>query len=245
AAAGGAVAVAAGLAVAVLWAADHPDVYQTRLGERRVVTLEDGSRVALDSATRLTVRLTRQARTLDLVAGQARFDVAKDVTRPFSVQAGRQTVVATGTSFSIDRLGDRVLVTLIEGRVTVIGAPPRRGTRPAPSASVELKAGERLVAADQAGAAPPIVEKVGLDKATAWENGQLIFEDEPLSAVAERVSRYTESPVVVKDAGVGALRISGVFTAGDLATFVDTVTQYLPVRAEKGSDGATELRSRG
>ncbi|MDP3749280.1 MAG: FecR domain-containing protein [Phenylobacterium sp.] len=247
----GAATIAATLALAIvaLWGPAQPTVYETSLGERRVVRLDDGSRVALDSTTRLKVRFTKDARTLDLVRGQARFDVAKDVTRPFSVRAGHQTIVATGTIFSVDLLGPRVLVTLIEGRVSVVEAPPRRllaiERRAPPSKSIELRVGDRLVAKASADGATAEVEQVSLDKATAWESGQLVFEDEPLSAVAERISRYTSSPVIVKDRDAGALRISGVFTAGDLPTFVDTVTHYLPVEAASRADGVIELRSRG
>ena len=236
--AGGAIAAVAALTAGGAWLMDRPEIYHTGPGERRVVALGDGSRVSLDSASRVQVRFTRQARRLELLSGQARFDVAKDPARPFSVQAGDQTVVATGTSFSIDRLGARVRVTLLEGRVSVIASTA--GDRPS---AVELRAGEQLTAAAPGRGAPAQVETVALDKAVAWERGQLIFEDEPLSAVAERISRYTARPVVVKDAAAGALRISGVFTAGDLATFVDTVTAYLPVRAKAGPGGETELFS--
>ena len=57
------------------------------------------------------------------------------------------------------------------------------------------------------------------------------------------MSRYTDRPVVVADRAAGDLRVSGVFSAGDRATFVDTVTQYLPVSAEAMPDGTVSLRS--
>lgn len=65
-----------------------PDVYATAIGERRTVVLSDGSQVALDSDSEVRVRYLKSARQLVLDHGRARFDVAHDITRPFSVTAG-------------------------------------------------------------------------------------------------------------------------------------------------------------
>jgi len=248
--------IAAGLAAMILvtggyggwrWHETRPQDYRTVLGERRVIPLPDGSRVSLDSGSEVRIRYTKDARKLELLAGQARFDVAHDVQRPFSVTAGNQTVVATGTAFNVDLLGSKVLVTLIEGHVVVLQEPARKRlvpvrALPAPAApAVELTAGEQLIAAP---AAAPQVQQASLERATAWESGQLAFKDEPLGSVAERVSRYAARPVVVAPDAAG-LRVSGVFKAGDIASFVDIVTSYLPVRAVKGADGEITLKSNG
>jgi transmembrane sensor len=139
-------------------------------------------------------------------------------------------------------MGPRVLVTLIEGHVVVVPDPPKvasaRTVRPAP---IQLDAGEQLVAT---ASAPPQVTQASLERATAWETGQLAFKDEPLGAVAERVSRYARQPIhVAPDAA--QLRVSGVFKAGDIDTFVDIVTSYLPVRADKADDGEILLQVKG
>jgi len=220
-----------------------PQTYATARGERRVVTLEDGSRVSLDSGSKVVVRYTKAARRLELLAGQARFDVAHNAARPFSVRAGDETVVATGTAFNIDLAGRRVLITLIEGRVTVLhvahaGRLATFAAPPVAAAAVVLKAGQELVAAPEA---PPRIEVASLDRVTAWQGGQLIFDDEPLASVAERMSRYSRTPVVV-DPSAASLRISGVFNAGDVASFVDTVDRYLPVEATEDPDGRVVLR---
>lgn len=235
------------VAGAGLWAAAAPDVYSTDLGERRTVVLRDGSRVALDSGTLLKVKLGRDARRLELVRGQARFDVAHDATRPFSVRAQDQVVVATGTSFNVDLLGAKVLVTLIEGKVIVLKDSPASlialAPRPPRAVLARLTAGQQLVAAKPSGpasggpvAAPPRVATANLDRAIAWESGQLVFQDEPLGAVAERVSRYSATPLSVVGPAAN-LRISGVFNTGDMPAFVDAVQRGLPVHAERTEGG--------
>jgi transmembrane sensor len=240
-------AIAAGiLAVAIgglfVWT-QQPDVYTTRAGERRVVTLADGSQVALDSRSEVKVRYSAQARELTLASGQARFDVAHDVERPFSVTADGHKVIATGTSFNVDLFGPSVLVTLIEGHVVVSSAPTLR--QPANIDSqidrIILDAGQQVVFSPQA---PPSVAHVNLGQATAWENGEVVFENDPLPVVVARINRYARHGVVIADTQTSELRISGVFHTGDIDGFVSTIAAYLPVRADKSTDGTTRLTHR-
>jgi transmembrane sensor len=158
-------AIAAVLVAGVtVWGGVHwlqrPDDYRTAPGERRIISLVDGSKVSLDADSDVTVRYTKNSRELHLLRGQARFDVAHDVERPFSVQAGNQKVIATGTAFNIDMAGSKVLVTLIEGHVVVLDENVRSAAvtvnRPG---SVELKAGQQLAAVDTA---PPAIEPVDI-----------------------------------------------------------------------------------
>jgi len=217
----------------LIWQERHFDVYSTRAGERRVVTLADGSQIALDAQSEVRVRYSAHVRELALVSGQARFDVAHDIARPFSVTANGHEVVATGTAFNVDLLGSDLLVTLIEGHVVVL--PQKAGTR------LVLDAGEQLVISSSAS---PSVTRVNVDHATAWESGHLIFEDERLSSVVARVGRYGARPILVDDEEISGLRISGVFHEGDVDGFVSTLVSYLPVRAQQASDGSVRLSSR-
>jgi transmembrane sensor len=240
-----------------------PDVYRTGAGERRVVTLTDGSQVQLDSLTELRVDYSERARGLTLVKGQARFDVARDARRPFWVVAADRKVVALGTAFNVDLLGKELFVTLLAGKVLIVpqvaelhlpampaSAPPPafRSARTgragklgnAPLDGVELQAGQQL--AVSAGGAEKVAP-ASVQRATAWQNGQLVFEDEPLSSVVARVNRYAVRPVVLADGNMASLRISGVFHTGDTDGFIATVTHFLPIEAMQGEE-ATYLRAR-
>lgn len=222
---------------------DRPESYAAGIGERRVVTLADGSLLSLDSRSEVTVRYTRSARELRLKSGQARFDVAHDVQRPFSVVAGNHKVIATGTAFNVDLSGPKVLVTLIEGRVVVVEDRPRAvpdRSHPLPSRrdEVELTEGQQLsISADE----PATIVTANLQGVTAWMKGQLFFDDEPLSSVIERFNHYTVTPIAIDDPRIADMRISGLFRAGDVGGFLETVTQYLPLRAVAGAR-AIELK---
>jgi len=241
-------AIAAGvLAVAIgglfLWS-QQPDVYSTRAGERRVVTLADGSQVALDSKSEVKVRYSADARELTLTRGQARFDVAHDIARPFSVAARAHKVIATGTSFNVDLFGPTLLVTLIEGHVVVASSAPMFSQPTNIDSQIDrivLDAGEQVVFTPKA---PPSVAHVNLGQAIAWENGEVVFENDPLPIVVDRINRYARHGVVIADTQTSQLRISGVFHTGDVDGFVSTIAAYLPVRADKNADGTTRLTHR-
>ena len=238
--------------VAVFWFSrvSDGDIYETGVAERRVLTMQDGSIVNLDASTRLKVRLDDESRSVTLETGQASFEVAKDPTRPFRVRASQHTIVALGTAFNVEVVRDRLLVTLIEGRVAVVAEERSQdagdrspvnseesSTRASDmngSAAIELTPGQQLVAVGNA--RTEIRDDVDLNRATAWQTGQLFFDDEPLGDAIARMNRYGSVRIVV-DPKVADIRVSGIFRAGDIDAFTDAITSYFPVRIE-----ATENR---
>ena len=216
-----------------VWWRWQSHTFVTGVGERRAFVLVDGSRLTLDAASRVDVDYSAERRRLSLARGRARFDVAKDALRPFTVESGGQLVVATGTSFSVERVKKQVHVVLYEGRVEVL---PVHGERNKP---LLLQPGQELVAADNASRKTVSIAAVDTTRAVAWESGELAFADEPLGLAVERVNRYASRHLKVGDAAAAQVRISGVFHAGDTATFVDGVTALFPVRAEHAGDAVT------
>jgi transmembrane sensor len=254
------VALAASICVVLIGSALYfylqQGVYSTGIGEQRALRLDDGSVVTLDAKSRVRVAYTDGARLLMLERGRARFDVARDPLRPFRVQAGDQTVVAHGTQFNVERMGETVLVTLLEGRVAVTGiavassaptlpaaaaektsAPPPRQRNSAASV-VELTAGQGLTV--RANGRATMVPKIDVERATAWQSGRLFFDNEPLASAAERVNRYSKLQIEVSPS-VANLEVSGVFTAGDADAFVEAISTYFPVRSERTGSAEIQL----
>lgn len=77
------------------------DIYATNVGELRTVILEDGTRMSLNTSTRVRVALASAQRTVSVEEGEALFEVAKDPRRPFVVRVADREVVALGTVFSV------------------------------------------------------------------------------------------------------------------------------------------------
>lgn len=212
--------------------------YSTAVGERRAFLLDDGSRISLDAQTRVAVEYEKDRRQLTLLAGRAKFDVAKDSARPFTVTAGDRTVIATGTAFSVELLNRHVHVIVYEGHVAVV-----RGKVPEPAALLRIKANPGKIAtslapgaeliADLVPTAPPQIVQADAGRSLAWEGGQLDFVDEPLGTAVERLNRYTPDKLVVADARTAAIPINGVFNAGDPAGFVEAVSAAYGVHARR------------
>ncbi|MBL8267172.1 FecR family protein [Steroidobacter sp.] len=250
-----AVAVVTIVGLLTAWGLTRPETYSTSMGERRVVALSDDSRITLDSDSEVQVRYSKERRALVLSRGQARFDVAHDTARPFSVTARGQQVIAVGTSFNVDTLGPDLRVTLLEGRVVVAPqsaevdvaalrdqALSAKAVTAAGSAPlVELAAGEQLTM--RTGTAPAVAA-VSAAHVSAWESGHLVFDGESLASVIERMSHYSAQRLLIADPRVAELRITGFFNAGDTAGFISTITEYLPVRAMPAADGAIALQHR-
>lgn len=213
-----AVAVVAG---AGAWGLLRDPTYTTKVGEQRVVRLSDGSRVALNTDTRLVVHYTKGERDLRLERGEAQFDVAKNPLRPFIVTAEGQQVRAVGTSFVVRDDGHGVSVTLLEGKVTV--TPVTR--RAAAATPVYLTPGERLRVANAAVA--PKLDRPPLEAVTAWRSGEILLDDTPLSEAVAEMNRYSPTPLEIESTDVAALRVSGIFKSGESESFARTVAaQY-------------------
>lgn len=211
---------------------------RTDVGEQRTVTLSDDSRVSLDANTLVKVAYSPTLRLAEVIKGRAHFEVAKDKARPMKVRAGTRTVTALGTAFTVEHEGPRVVVTLVEGRVAVTEAASDRGVAPPPK---ELVPQQQLVFA--ANATPRMREAVDVERAMAWREGKLVFDDESLADAVARVNNYSRVKIVVEDAPARALKISGIFNAGDTLAFVEAVQSYFPVDVSAG-EFSIQIRSR-
>ncbi|HEV7357728.1 MAG TPA: FecR family protein [Steroidobacteraceae bacterium] len=187
--------------------------YSTGIGEQRTVQLSDGSTVELNARSTIQVHLTEHQRDLTLIEGQALFRVAKDKQRPFVVRAGDAQVRAVGTEFDVYKKQSATVVTVVEGRVETYDDVDSPGT-----AAIVLSAGEQLTVL------PHIVTKptrTDTAVATAWVQKRLIFEETPLSDVAEEFNRYNRRPLTIDGGELEKLRISGVYSSTDPASLIN------------------------
>lgn len=212
------------------WMLDRPADYVTRLGEQKVATLEDGSRIALNTDSEVEVRYAPGERRVTLDRGEAMFEVAPNHERPFIVTAGDKQVRALGTSFIVRRTGGGVVVTLLEGKVSVTDIHTAK-IRP-----TILAPGERLTAN---GDAPSTIDQPAIDAVTAWRRGQAVFADTPLSAAVAELNRYGGPRIAVDDPHLASLRISGVFATNDTSEFAAAIAALHGLRVQRTS---SELR---
>ena len=236
------------LAGGVWWQSARYPLYRTDIGERRSITLADGSTVDLNARSKLRVEFSKNERRVELLDGQALFQVAKDKSRPFIVASGEAAVRAVGTQFDVYRKDSGTTVTVLEGRVAVYSTAPQPATR-SPRASVQPEA--QMHAIPHSGAAssnPPGLldpsgagaiflsagEQVTVTRAqtlpaparadiaatTAWTQRRLIFDGSKLSDVVQEFNRYNKRQLVIKDAQLSEFHVSGVYSSTDPSSLI-------------------------
>lgn len=232
----GLVAMAAGVlamiaAVGGYTLLSRPPVHATQAGEREVVVLDDGTRVSLNTNSRIAILYSSDERRVRLDRGEAMFEVTRNPARPFTVLAGNERIRALGTIFIVRRDGDdRTAVTLIEGLIEV---SEHVEARP-PARIALLSPGQRVTVTAAAGAA---LDRPSIEAVTAWRRGEVMFEDATLLEAAEELNRYGADRLVVADPTLADLRISGVFSTDDLGEAAQAIAQLHGLRIQRqGSD---------
>jgi transmembrane sensor len=215
--------------------------YESLPGERRLVTLDDGSVVQMDVNTRLGVRMDSQRRQIELLSGRALFEVAHDSARPFSVSAAGSLTTALGTKFQVQRDDTRVVVTLTQGSVAV-----DREERAAAGAAWH----ERLIPGEQISIDTANNRRtrrlVDVHASTSWTQGRHIFRGTPLQSALDEVNRYAAKKVRLGDPSLAELPVAGNFIIGDSAVVVDAFAAVLPLRvANAGGSELILFRSHG
>lgn len=203
------------------------NVYQTGVGQRAVVTLNDGSVITLNTDSRVSAHYRAGLRAVTLERGQALFKVAKDRARPFVVTAAGRQVTALGTEFDVYLSKRAFEVTLLEGRVTVSRERAANAAKPDAAAPLaELRPGQQFIALAKA---RPQVRATDVKRVVSWRHGQIVFENERLEDAIAEMNRYSQRQVVLKDEHLASLKISGAFNTGDTGTFVEALTAYFPI----------------
>ena len=202
---------------------------KTPIGKQNSFTMNDGTHIQLNTNTIVEVAYTSSFRQLTLVQGEARFDVAKDKSRPFTVTSGEKSFTALGTIFNVQKSDySKMELMVTEGRVLITKANEalevikqtlltvNENTQKSELPGVLVISGEKAIIAKHVNTP---VEKVSLDQVQrdlAWQQGMLIFDGEPLSKALIEVSRYTSSNFKILDPKMANMKVSGYFKANDV-----------------------------
>lgn len=220
-------------------------LYSTQIGEQRIVMLGDGTQVSLNSGTRLRSDFSGDARNIVLERGEAFFEVAHDAARPFVVHAGTHAVTAVGTAFTVRREQGRVSVLLVKGKVAVsaVESSANDDVRVRTAATGEtqlLEVGQRLTL-DMG--TPAVLDMPNIAATTAWRRGEIVLDETPLRAAIDELNRYTSRQLVLGDAELEQLRVSGLYHTGDSERFARAIAQLYDLQLENHEQRIV-LRSR-
>jgi len=230
--AGGGAAIAAS-AAGLFVVLDGRTRYDTTIGEIRRLPLKDGSAVAINTATTLDVAITDTARRVTVERGEAWFQVAKDRTRPFVVEAGNVRVQAVGTAFSVRRRAEGVDIIVTEGVVEawVEGAETAR-RRIAAGSGGFVRDGSPLV---------DLTASSAIDRPLAWRNGKIDLVGTTLNDAVAEFNRYNARRLTIADADLGKLQVDGMFRTDDPEGFAMAVHGLLDVAVDLSDPGEIRL----
>lgn len=212
------------------------EVFTTAVGERMTITLQDGSKVSLNTATRMRIAYGPTARRMTLENGQAWFEVAHDRRRPFLVFAGGQRIEAHGTAFDVRTSAGRTEVMLAQGRVTVEG-PGQNGV----VANITLDPKELLVASPSGTSVRRVTD---LAKWQSWREGRVLLDNVPLSEAIAEMNRYSSIRLVAADQRTARIRMSGAFNAGATQAFLEALTYGFRIEGRRQDPNTIVLQSK-
>lgn len=192
--------------------------------------LPDGSTVLLDSATAIELAYYATRRVATLRQGAVFFQVAHDLERPFTVHALDARITVLGTRFGVDVEAGQVRVDVESGRVRVQAAD---------GSERELGAGESLLVREAGG----FIGHAADAPSAPWREGWLNFDDVPLGQAAQRLSRYTATPVRV-DAKAAGLRVYGRVSIADSQAWLRQLPRILPVWLMDDAEGGLHILRR-
>jgi len=216
--------------------------YETNVGEQATYTLADGSQVQLNTNTRLAIRYTAGTRTIDLLRGEAHFDVARDPSRPFVVHAGSGLIRAVGTAFNVYVSDEEAVeVTVTEGVVEVLKEGAHEGAQsrdPHSPAATRITHSHRLsydAARIETGqvAAVPVAN---VDRQLAWRQGMLAFDGQSLEVVVREVRRYTDVQFEFEDSTLADVKVGGYFRATDTDAFLELLRSALGIESRRAGE---------
>lgn len=205
--------------------------YRTPTGTRQIVHLPDHSTVTLNAQSAIAVTFDGAVRRVNLLKGEALFQVAPDKAKAFVVESRETTTRAVGTAFLVREEPDGSRVVVTEGVVEL--APVRPGWAP-----IQLAAGQQAALGPHG---PGLVRDVDLKQATAWVRGRLVADNERLADVVAELRRYYPGTIHVWSRAAGEIRVSGSYSLDDPAGVLASLVRTLPVRMVRVTDRAVIL----
>jgi transmembrane sensor len=227
----GASAIAAGGAFAIFIPTERvaARIYETGRGEVRLVPLDDGSTITLNTDSRIAVTIDGARRVVQLDRGEALFKVVTADQARFLVEAGDTSLRARKATFTVCRIADRPLeVQVCEGDVDV--TRKAFGTR-------RLQTNMRATMPSGGAIVDRSISAAALQRDLAWQEGMISFEDTPLSHAAAEFARYSDRRIRIADPAVASETVTGLYAANNPEGFAKAVALGLNLRVQSSPTG--------
>lgn len=218
--------------------------YVAQKGQQKLVTLPDGTELAMDADTQAQVTMYRDRREVRIADGQIMFSVAADPRKPFHVLAGPARVTVLGTRFSVRYRNQgadagAVNVSVEKGHVQVTSSYSSANAKA--DLPVELLAGQGLRVSSSGVLGQ--VASVAPGSVALWRKGLVRFDNTALVDALFELERYGSTGLEIRDPAVAAMTIGGSYQIDRPGEFARMLTQILPVKLVSEPSGKTEIVS--
>lgn len=194
--------------------------YSSLKGEQQTIKLSDGSTLQLGPGSIAQLRFSPKQRIVELIAGEAFFDVAKNNRRPFIVSTTLGDARAVGTAFNVHLHSKQLEVTVHEGLVDVSSDKQTAPARLAMGQQANVRSGGHIETRSD----------INLAHSAAWRRGTLVFNEQPLYQVVGDLNRYSQVQIVIADDRLLDIEVSGIFKGHDIDAVLAAIEASLPAR---------------
>jgi len=223
-----ALVVLAGIGSAALYLNTAPrgEVFSTGIGGRTSITLADGSRIDLNTDTVIRADVGSHARSVELLKGEAYFQIKHDAAHPFTVVAASHRITDLGTMFLVRAYPKTLEVTLVEGSARIESTDSANQHH-----SALLTPGDIVTAT---------ADTMNVSKATArdlanglaWRRGALVFHNASLGEAVAEFNRYGGTKLIVADPAISRLTINGTFRVTGAEEFAGVAHEIFGLRID-------------
>jgi transmembrane sensor len=213
--------------------------YSTEKGEIETIVLADNTEITLGAKSAIRTHTSDLKRSVELLSGEAFFDVTKDRQKPFFVTVDDVLVEVVGTQFNVQKIRDTVNVSVLEGIVNVF----EQGSSDSQSVSlpdVILTAGQKVVKANDR--AFESVRDVLSSDLGAWRLGRLIYRDISLADIVADTGRYFDGKIVLQSNDLADVKVTMTLRTDQVAQLPEMLAQVLPLKVHVISDDIILLR---
>lgn len=216
----------------------------TAIGQQGEWQLSDGSKIQLNTNTKVTVSMHLRSRRISLKQGEATFHVAHSpwhhtfprAERPFTVQAGHIQIRDIGTVFNVRLTPEQEThVAVLEGRVLISETNNKKAKQ------VELGEGQAIYSQNSV---LQQIMQIDVEQSTAWRQGRIYFYNQTLAEVLHELNRYGELPVTIKNDKTAQIRISAQVDIHNREQFIALLSGFAPVTIKQDKNGVQSIALR-
>ncbi len=206
------------------------DTYATIVGGHKLLTLEDGSQIELNTDTQIRTHFDTGHRTVWVDRGEAYFQIVHNQARPFSVFANQSRITDIGTKFVVQTSPQEIRVSLIEGKAAVdMPANPQVRSKVLVPGNVAIATAHGVSVVD--------TSRQSVEEELSWRRGVLILNQSTLADAAAQMNRYNLRKIIIADPDAARQRIDGTFPANNVDVFGRVAKNVLGLHvASSGAD---------